>query len=225
MAGYKIVLADEHKMMLEGVQNYLESISTIQLNISAVFTSGNDLIDFIRQNSVNIVITEINFPGFQPDELITSIKKADKNIKVIVLSAYGDINLVKSCFRSGADGYLLKSSKFDSIKDSLNMVVQDKIFIGENLKVAPDLNDAEVGKELEKKKFPVDRFVIRQSLTKRELEILGLICAGYSNKMIADDLYISEHTASVHRKHLLRKIGVVNSQELTEFVKEFNILI
>jgi DNA-binding NarL/FixJ family response regulator len=224
MAGYKIVLADEHKMFLEGVKTFLESNTTIQLEIAAMFNSGKDLIDYIGKKNVNIIISEINFPGIEPDELIQEIKTANKETKLIVLSAYGDIKLVKSCFKSGADGYLLKTSNSGSLITCINTVMQDRIFLGENLKVAPEINDISIESETEKKKFPIDRFLVRQNLTNRELEILKLICEGHSNKAIGAELFISEHTASVHRKHILKKIGAGSSQELIEFVAQFEIL-
>lgn len=224
MAGYKIVLADQHRMFLEGIKTFLENNSTMQFNISALLGSGKDLVEYLNKDDVDLVITEINFPGFDPEEFIKEIKKTGQNTKVIVLSAYGDINLVKSCFRMGVDGYILKTSNLESVIECINSVVQGKIFIGENLKVAPELNNNSPEDDLKKKRFPVDRFVVRQNLTRRELEILDLICSGHSNKKIAEVLFISEHTASVHRKHILKKIGAVNSQELIEFVKEFEIL-
>lgn len=224
MAGYKIVLSDQQRMFLEGVKTFLENYSTMQFSVSATLTSGKDLIEYLNKVDVNIVITEINFPGYDPEELIKDIKIAGKNTKLVILSAYGDINLVKSCFRMGVDGYLLKTSDLDSLIECINTVVQGKIYIGENLKVAPELNNNIAENDLKKKRIPVDRFLVRQSMTRRELEILELICKGHSNKKIAEELFISEHTASVHRKHILKKIGTVNSQELIEFVKEFEIL-
>ena len=81
MAGYKIVLADEHKMFLEGVKTFLESNTTIQFEIAAMFNSGKDLIDYIGKENVNIVISEINFMGFEPDELIRKLKMQTKKLK------------------------------------------------------------------------------------------------------------------------------------------------
>lgn len=73
----------------------------MQFSVSATLTSGKDLIEYLNKVDVNIVITEINFPGYDPEELIKDIKIAGKNTKLVILSAYGDINLVKSCFRMG----------------------------------------------------------------------------------------------------------------------------
>lgn len=83
----------------------------------------------------------------------------------------------------GVDGYLLKTSDLDSLIECINTVVQGKIYIGENLKVAPELNNNIAENDL-KKRIPVDRFLVRQSMTRRELEILELICKGHSNKKL-----------------------------------------
>lgn len=227
MAGYKIALADEHLMFLEGVKAFLSNSAEMQLEITAMSQSGEDLIDFLQNNQIDIIFTEINFRGFDPENYLEEIKKNSDKTKIVVLSAYGDTNLVKSCFKAGADGYILKNSKPEILLDCIKSVVQGNIFIGENLKVSPEFNGNVRGKdqeELKKKRIPIDRFVLRQSITRREIEILELICSGNSNKKISELLFISEHTASVHRKHILKKLGVVNSQELIEFVAEFDIL-
>lgn len=227
MAGYKIALADEHLMFLEGIKEFLTNSVEMQLEVAALSQSGEDLIDIIQNNQIDLIFTEINFRGFDPENYIGEIKKKSEKAKIVVLSAYGDTNLVKSCFKAGADGYVLKKSKPEILLDCIKSVVQGNIFIGENLKVSPELNGDYLNKEqveLKKKRIPIDRFAVRQIITRRELEILELICAGNSNKKISELLFISEHTASVHRKHILKKLGVVNSQELIEFVAEFEIL-
>lgn len=227
MAGYKIALADEHLMFLEGVKEFLTNSVEMQLEVAALSQSGEDLIDIIENNQIDLIFTEINFRGYDPENYIGAIKKKSEKAKIVVLSAYGDTNLVKSCFKAGADGYVLKKSKPEILLDCIKSVVQGNIFIGENLKVSPELNGDYQDKEqlqFKKKRIPIDRFAVRQIITRRELEILELICAGNSNKKISELLFISEHTASVHRKHILKKLGVVNSQELIEFVAEFEIL-
>lgn len=227
MAGYKIALADEHLMFLEGVKAFLTNSVEMQLEVSAISQSGEDLIDYLENNQIDLIFTEINFRGYDPENYLEEIKKNSDKVKIVVLSAYGDTNLVKSCFKAGADGYVLKKSKPEILLDCIKSVVQGNIFIGENLKVSPELNGSIQDKEqdeLKKKRIPIDRFSVRQSITRRELEILELICSGNSNKKISELLFISEHTASVHRKHILKKLGVTNSQELTEFVAEFEIL-
>jgi len=228
MAEYKIALADEHVMFLEGVQNLLEANEYPGYFVGAKANSGKDLISLVKNEYFDALIFEINFVDIGPEELIIEIKRNSKDTKLFVLSAYGDMNLVKTCFRLGVDGYLLKSSKSTMLIDGLNKVLRNNIYIGENLKVAPEKNiesKTKITHAFEKKKIPTDRFIIRQRLTKREKEILEHIYQGMTNRMIAKELYISEHTVGVHRKHIMKKISVNSTADLIEFVKEFKILI
>jgi DNA-binding NarL/FixJ family response regulator len=227
MADYNIILADEHELFLEGIQNLLENDDEHSYEISAKARSGKELISIVENNIFDALIFEVNFVDIEPEDLITQIKRLNKDIKLFVLSAYGDMKLVKTCFRLGVDGYLLKSSGFETLKNGLNDIFRDNIYIGENLKVAPEINhDSSNNNSIQKKKMiPIDRFQIRAKLTQREKEILHYIYQEKRNKRIACELYKSEHTVGVHRKHIMKKIGVTTTNHLINFVKEFEILI
>ncbi len=227
MADYKIAIADEHDMFLEGLKVLLEANEYPGYKVTAKANSGKDLISLIENEDFDALIFEIDFVDIEPEDLITEIKKKNKNIKLFVLSAYGDMKLVKTCFRLGVDGYLLKSSNSDALFSGLDTIFRNDIYIGENLKVSPGKNIESKNDivNVEKKKCFTDRFLIRQKLTRREKEILELICAGMSNRMIAKELYISDHTVGVHRKHIMKKIGVTSTADLISFVSKFDILI
>ena len=226
MADYKIVLADEHELFIEGVQNLLENNESPSFSVTAKAKSGKDLISIVQNENFDALVFEVNFVDIEPEDLITKIKSINSDIKLFVLSAYGDMNLVKNCFRMGVDGYLLKSSEFSFLLNGLNSVFRNNIFIGENLKVAPEKNiESNNNNAFKKKMIPIDRFNLRQDLTKREKEILKYICKGNSNRRIASELYISEHTVGVHRKHIMKKLDVSTTKDLLEFVKEFDILL
>ncbi len=227
MADYKIAIADEHEMFLEGLKNLLEANEYPGYKVAATAKSGKDLISQIENEDFDALIFEINFVDIEPEDLIKEIRKADRNVKLFVLSAYGDMNLVKKCFRLGVDGYLLKSSSSSSLFSGLDTIFRDDIYIGENLKVSPvkSIADNNSTESLEKKKYPYDRFLIRQKLTRREKEILRFICQGMSNRAIAKELYISDHTVGVHRKHIMKKINVTSTADLISFVSKFDILI
>ena len=226
MADYKIALADEQEMFLEGVKYLLEASTYPGYSVSAKVNSGKDLILLVEREDFDAIIFEIDFVDIEPEELIKNIRKIDKDVKLFVLSAYGDMNLVKTCFRLGVDGYLLKTSDSNALIEGLNKVFMDEIFIGENLKVAP-VRSNETNKEVsfKKKEFPINRFIVRQKLTKRENEILKHIFQGMTNKQIATELFISEHTVGVHRKHVMKKLNVTSTADLINFVEEFEILI
>ena len=227
MAQYKLVLADEHNLFLDGLENILESGLSPEFNVVARANNGKDLISIVENYDVDAVVTEISFIDMYPEELITKIKKANRSIKIMIVSAYKEMSLVKACFRLGIDGYILKNVDRNSFLKGLNEVLGGEIFIGEGIKLSPEIN----GKKLEsqdnfKKKVVFgDRLLLRESLTNREQEILQYIYKGLNNKSISEKLYISEHTVSVHRKHIMKKMNVNTTKDLLDFVQKHNILI
>ncbi len=227
MAEYKIVIADEHSLFLDGLEKILEMNESPGYKVIAKTNSGKDLISIIKNSEVDAVLFDINYVDIEPEELIGQIRKIKRGVKLFVLSAYGDMKLVKTCFRLGIDGYMLKSSDNQTLFKGLNDIFSGQIFVGENIKLSPELNGN--GKTLlnstKKKMIPVDRFLLRQSLTKREKEILGFIYNGLSNKLISERLFISEHTVSVHRKHIMKKLSVKNAGELLDLIDKHDILI
>ncbi len=226
MTDYRIVLADEHRMFQEGVEHLLQGSEHPRFSVIARVNNGKDLITTVDSESFDVLVLEVNFVDIEPFDLIKQIKSLKKDFKVFVLSAYGDMKLVKECFRLGVDGYLLKSSNSADLINGLTTVLQDKVYIGENLQVAPDINGGTPkNSDVKKKEFPIQRFEVRQKLTNREKEILGFVCDGISNKDIASQLYISEHTVRVHRKHILKKLSLNTTADLIDFVDEFDILI
>ncbi len=226
MADYKIAIADEHEMFLEGLKNLLEANEYPGYKVAATVKLGKDLISRVEDEDFDALIFEINFVDIEPEDLIKGLREADRNVKLFVLSAYGDMNLVKKCFRLGVDGYLLKSSSSKALFLGLDTIFRDDIYIGENLKVSPVKSISKNGIEsFEKKKYPNDRFLMRQKLTKREKEILRFVYKGMNNRDIAKELYISDHTVGVHRKHIMKKMNVSSTADLINFVSRFDILI
>jgi len=227
MAEYKIVIADEHRLFLDGLERILEANQSPSYEVAAKTNSGKDLISIIRDLELDAAIFDINYVDIEPEDLIEQIRKANRRIKLFVLSAYGDMKLVKTCFRLGIDGYMLKSSDNKTLFRGLNDIFSGQIFVGENIKLSPELNGN--GKlrinSTKKKMISVDRFLLRQSLTKREKEILEFINKGLSNKSISEQLFISEHTVSVHRKHIMKKLNVNSAGELLDLIDKYSILI
>ncbi len=227
MAEYKIVIADEHSLFLEGLERILETDQSPRYSVVAKANSGKELISIIKDSDLDAAIFDISFIDIEPEDLIEQLKKANRKIKLFVLSAYGDMKLVKSCFRLGVDGYMLKSSGTKSLFKGLNDIFSGQIYVGENIKLSPDINGN--GKpamdSAKKKMISIDRFLLRQSLTKREKEILEFINEGLSNKSISEQLFISEHTVSVHRKHIMKKLNVNSTAELLKLIDKFDILV
>ena len=226
MAEYRVVLADEHNLFLEGLEHILNSNESPSYKIIAKVNTGKDLISIVQNSEIDAVIFDIDFVDYEPEDLISQIRTVNEKVKLLVLTSYVEMKLVKSCFRLGIDGYLLKSSGTESLFDSLNKIFSGEIYVGENIQLSPDLNGKNKPiKNSKKKMASIDRFLIRRLLTKREKEILRFIRKGLSKREIAELLFISENTVSVHKKHVMKKLKTNNTNDLLNLIEEFNILV
>jgi DNA-binding NarL/FixJ family response regulator len=223
MAALRAVLADEQELFTEGLQRLLLEVHTETVEVIAAARSGEDLVRTIEREDADLILFELNFADIQYAELIQKLKSVKPQAKLIIVSAYGDMKLVRSCFNLGVDGYLLKSNSVEDLKRGISEVMQGQVFMGTGLKVAPPSNSA-VDERQKAESEVNDRFVLKQKLTKREIEILGLICSGMNNRQISKELFISDQTVGVHKKNIMKKLKVNSTPDLVKFVKENKIV-
>ena len=131
-----------------------------------------------------------------------------------MLTAYGDHKFVSQALKSRADGYILKSNELEDFYEAVEEVISGNTYLGPGLHITPP-NGSKVMSP--KKSNYEDRFVIKQKLTVREHEVLELITQAKNNKEIARELFISDQTVGVHRKNIMRKLGVRNTINLIKF--------
>jgi DNA-binding NarL/FixJ family response regulator len=223
MAAYRAVLADEHELFTEGVQRILDGMDNPRIEVIAAARSGNDLIEIIETNKADLVLSELNFSDMEYEKMIEKLKSLKPGLKLIILSAYGEMKLVRSCFNLGVDGFLLKSNSIRDLENGISAVMQGNIFMGEGLMVAPPSN--QVSQEEKQVQAQVnDRFILKQKLTRREVEILGLICSGLNNRQISKELFISDQTVGVHKKNIMKKLSVNTTHDLIKFAREKKIV-
>jgi DNA-binding NarL/FixJ family response regulator len=223
MAAIRAVLADEHELFSEGIQRILSELKNPVIEVIAAVRSGKDLIGAIEKEKTDLVLFELNFTDVEYDQLIRKIRQVDRDVKLIILSAYGEMKLVRNCFNLGIDGFLLKSNSVIELEKGISEVMQGQVFIGEGLQVAPPNRDEE-GEAPEDETRLNDRFLIKQKLTKRETEILQLICAGLNNRQISKELFISDQTVGVHKKNIMKKLKVNSTPDLIRFAMEKKIV-
>jgi DNA-binding NarL/FixJ family response regulator len=208
MKEFDVVIADDHKLFVEGMKAILEGLSgQFKYKLVGLANDGSSLMELLKTIECQLVLLDLNMPDINGIELIPTIKEEYPGIIIIVVSGYGEAKLVRSAFKGGADGYLLKSSSLKELHLAMIEVLNGRSYWGEGLRLTPPKK----GKEpqiLRKKTDTVfdDKFTIRQTLTRRESEILALISQAQSNKDIASDLFISPETVSVHRKNIMRKL-------------------
>jgi len=203
----KVLVVDDHPMVLEGMRSMLALISFVELSGFAI--NAYDAIEQIKQQAPDIVITDINMPEISGIELTKSIKQEFPDLKVIAMSTFKERSYISQMIQQGASGYLLKSAGREEIEEAIVSVHEGKLYM------SLDLNLTATDKK-EIKNIPV--------LSTREKEVLQLIADGFTNPQIAEKLFLSMHTVDSHRKNLLTKFGVNNTAGLIRLAAKTNLI-
>ena len=208
----RTIIADDHRIVIEGLKAVLSKERTERYQLVGAFYDGKSLINALKMLEADLLILDLNLPEKDGLEVIKYIRKEALDIKILALTMYDDPKIVKMAFKFGVDGYILKNKGLEELFQATEALQKDETFVGNGVALSNGIFE-----KPEQKKGTVafeDRFIRKHSLTKRELEILHLITQALSNKQIAKELFISDQTVSVHRKNIMRKLGVSNTAGL-----------
>lgn len=211
------LVADRQSLFCEGLKCVLATHPIYSINVSHVVSSSEEVLNLLGNEQIDCVILDLNLDVIDGFELISQIRKSYKQVKLLVLTAYNDHNCVKEAMKSGADGYMLKSNDKVELFNAISTILEERTYLGTGVFATPR-NTYKSTKEI-KPKFE-DRFMIKRKLTKRENEVLGLITQAKNNKEIAKELFISDQTVGVHRKNIMKKLGVRNTVNLIKYAFE-----
>ena len=204
----KIILADDHQFLLEGIAAVLKEMPTME--IIASVQNGFDLMEAVGRHKPALVVLDLNMPGYDGLQCLQKIKSDHTHVKVLVLTNYSQPELVEEVRSMNADGYLLKNSSAATLKIAVEEIVAGK-------KYFPFVSEL---KPLPKDSYFFDDFLKKYQLTKREVEIIRMICREMTTKEIAASLFLSELTVNTHRKNILRKLDVRSVVGLINFARE-----
>ncbi len=220
MKEVRTVLVDSQVMFVEGLSHIIKNdISAVKI-VDRCHTAAS-LIEVVERKEVDLIIMDLNLDDMDSVALIKEVKKEYKEIRILVLSSYSDWRYVKKAFMKGADGFMDKRMGVDELKIGIAQVILGHRFLGEGLSITP--TRVTTGEEETKNNYH-DKFMIRQSLTKREAEVLILITQAKSNKEIGEELFISDQTVGVHRRNIMRKLGVRNTVSLVKVAYEHQLV-
>lgn len=212
----RAVIADHQKMFTEGIQAILTDMRFPPIKIVGIAYSLEEL-KKMTEFPIDLLILELALADQQGTALISELKQSQPNIKIIILSNYGEPNLVRDAFKQGADGYVLKSNNSLDLIQCIDKVLEGNTYLADGLRLTPEFDKSSKKPEIDKRKIYEDRFLLKQKLTKREAQILSMIVQFKNNKTIAQELFISDQTVSAHRKRIMKKLGVNNSVDLIKF--------
>ena len=202
----EIIIADDHMMIREGLKQLLELDGTMKVIAEA--NDGEECLNLLNKKiHPDILLLDINMPKKNGIEVLEYIKQNKIPVKVLILTVHNEVEYLLKAVDIGIDGYLLKDSSYDELKEAIDVVISGNTYIQPSL--LPALNESMEDYALDKEKI--------QCLTKRELDVLRLISEGCSNKKISDELTISERTVKNHISHIFRKIDVEDRTQAAVF--------
>jgi len=207
MEKIKVLIVDDHPMVLEGMRSMLLQISFVETAGTAA--NAYEAVELIKLTLPQIVITDINMPEISGIELALKIKNEFPQVKVIAMSTFKERSYISQMIQHGASGYLVKSASKEEIEEAILSVYEGKLYM------SLDINLSSSDKQ-EINNAPV--------LSSREKEVLQLIADGFTNPQIATQLFISLHTVDSHRKNLLTKFGVNNTAGLIRMAAKHNLV-
>lgn len=202
----EIIIADDHMMIREGLKQLLELDGTMKVIAEA--NDGEECLNLLNKKiHPDILLLDINMPKKNGIEVLEYIKQNKIPVKVLILTVHNEVEYLLKAVDIGIDGYLLKDSSYDELKEAIDVVISGNTYIQPSL--LPALNESMEDYALDKEKL--------ECLTKRELDVLRLISEGCSNKKISDELTISERTVKNHISHIFRKIDVEDRTQAAVF--------
>ena len=189
---YKLAIVDDHQIVIDGLRSLLKGYDQYEIVIESNHPEA--IPSLLQQQQIDIMLTDVMMPVMTGVELARTVKKDFPSVKIIALSMNGEGSLVNQMIEeSDISGYLLKNIGQTEFINALNKIAAGGIYFSDEVL-------QEMLKASERKQVSDDN-----KLTNREVEIVRLIEKEYSNKKIAEELFLSERTVETHRKNIFRK--------------------
>jgi DNA-binding NarL/FixJ family response regulator len=205
---YRIVLAEDHILVREGIKKIIEAFA--DLEVVGEVSDGLQLLDFLRQLPVNMVILDISMPNLSGIEATKEIKRNFPQVKVLILTMHKKREYLNDALAAGADGYLLKEDAAKELLTAIQKIRQEAVYVS-------PLLSAELATLYAQTRRQMPDLAVEESLTPREIEIIKLIAEGKSSKEIGALLFLSFRTIQNHRTKIMRKLKLKKNIDLVKY--------
>lgn len=212
MDAIKVMIADDHSMIREGIKQLLEFDGSIKVVGEA--SNGVECLEKLDIYNPEVLLLDINMPVKNGIDVLKQMKDNNSEIKVLILTVHNEMEYLISAVDIGVDGYILKDSESSELKNAIKTVKNGENYIQPSL--IPALNSHLINRDTDKEKI--------SSLTNRELEVLVQVANGMFNKEIATNLNISERTVKNHISNIFKKIDVSDRTQAAVFAIKNNII-
>ncbi|MEW6234400.1 MAG: response regulator transcription factor [Candidatus Omnitrophota bacterium] len=207
MKSTRILLADDHAIVIEGIRRALENVPGLEIVAEAM--DGQQAVELALDAKADVIFMDISMPKLNGIEAAQQILRKNPDSKIIILSMHADKRFVERALKAGVWGYLLKNRAVTEVAAAIQCVINGKIYL------SPGITNIVVNEY-------VNRLCRQEGdgvdgLTPREREVLQKIAEGYSTKEIAASMGVSEKTIDGHRQNLMDKLNIRSVAKLTKF--------
>ena len=204
----KIILADDHQIIREGVRSLLDKEPDMEVIGEA--KNGREAVEMVVRLLPDVVVMDIGMPDLNGMEATRHITEQASDVKVLALSMHSDRQFAAGILAAGASGYLLKDSAFEELAEAIRSIVRGQCYL------SPGITGVVLNDYVERMANPSNCLPFAM-LTKREREILQLLAEGWATKRIAEELHVSIKTVETHRQHIMDKLELRSLADLTKY--------
>ena len=211
----KVFVTDDHELYLEGLCLLLNRQEGVEVVGSSL--TGTELLTVLPSIQADVLLLDVHLPDIEEAELLKSIRQLKPSIKVLYLTMMRGTRYIHKLMKYGIQGYLLKNAGIKEIKTALKAVANGGTYFSKQINITDAESDF-------RNTITIDDNLVGEVLSKREIEILKLICKEFSHAEIAKKLFLSVSTVETHRKNLIAKLGVNNTVGLVKFAIKNNLI-
>jgi DNA-binding NarL/FixJ family response regulator len=201
----RVLIADDHRLIVEGIRNALAAADDIEIVGEAV--TGSQVLPLVRRTNPDVVLLDMRMPGVDGLGCLDAIKKHCPKVTVVVLSVYNDAEHIEAAFRHGANGYIVKSVNPLDLPSAIRQALEGNVFHAFGL---PEQTEGSAVKAA--------------GLTERELAILKAVARGLSNQAIGKELWVTEQTVKFHLTNIYRKLSLANRTEAARYAYQHGLV-
>jgi DNA-binding NarL/FixJ family response regulator len=207
----RILIADDHEVVREGLKQIVRKVNPFADIDEA--SSGTDTLVLLEKNDYDLTIMDISMPGKSGLDVLQVLKDRNKRIPVLILSIHAEEQYAVRALKSGASGYLSKSSVYRELATAIDTILSGGRYISPSLAAHLLSDTTDNGNRM-----PHER------LSPREFQVMCMLARGKSVNEIATDLFLSNKTVSTHRMRIMTKMGLTKNAELTNYALKNNLI-
>ena len=207
----KILIADDHPIVREGLKQYVKTLDEVKLIDEAV--NGNEAWTKISDGDYDLVILDVSMPGMSGLDVLRNIKERNLQTRVLILSVHPQEQYAIHAFKMGASGYISKDSAFEELTLAIKKIASGGRYVA-----------SAFAEKLAFNGFDSNTHKIHEKLSEREFQIMVMLAKGKSVTEISKEIFISGKTVSTHRAHILEKMDMKKNSELTMYAIKNNLI-